>query len=367
GTEYRADFFVNAVGGLHQPAYPDVPGRAEFRGQTTHTGIWDDTIDLRDQRVAVIGSAASAVQLVPAIADLAKSVTVFQRTPNYLVPKGNYAYSERQKRRFRRWPWTQRAHRWWFYWRNETIFSLLFKPGRWTAPIVERYLRWELRRAVPDPELHAKIAPNYRAGCKRILVDSDYYGALTREDVALVCDPIDEITPEGPRCDDHVYPADVLVYATGFEIWDRRWVGKIYGRDGLSLADATGDAPRTHLGMSLPRFPNFFALLGPNTGLGHSSVVWMMECQVRYIRRLIVEMREASLELLEPREDLVDRAYAHLQQRLSKSVWATGGCRSWYRNEAGEIIALWPGHTYEYWWKTRRPNLSDYMFIRESS
>jgi cation diffusion facilitator CzcD-associated flavoprotein CzcO len=197
------------------------------------------------------------------------------------------------------------------------------------------------------------------------LVDSDYYGALQRDDVELVCTPIDEITSAGVRCGDDTYAADVLVFATGFEIWDQRWMGKIYGRGGVSLADATGDAPRTYLGMSLPKFPNFFVLLGPNTGLGHSSVVWMMECQVRYIRRLIDAMNGAALPVLEPRADVIDRQYIDMQRRLAKMVWATGGCKSWYQAESGEIVALWPGHTYEYWWKTRRPRLDDYIFTRE--
>ncbi len=365
GSQLRAQHLVNAAGGLHRPSYPDIPGRERFEGITAHTGAWDSSLDLRGKRVAVVGSAASAVQLVPAVAAHARSVTVFQRTPNFVVSRDNYAYSEAQKRRFRRWPWIQRAHRWWFYWRNEAIFSLLFQPGRVTPPAVERYLRWKMRRAVDDPVLRAKVTPPYRAGCKRILVDSDYYAALQRDNVDLVCAPIEEITPEGLRCGHDTYAADVLVFATGFEIWDQRWVGKIYGRDGLSLADATGDAPRTYLGMSIPHFPNLFALLGPNTGLGHSSVVWMMECQVRYIRRLIMAMRREQLPALEPREDVVDREYLALQRRLAKMVWVTGGCKSWYQAESGEIVALWPGHTYEYWWKTRRPRLEHYLATRE--
>lgn len=356
---YEAEVYVSAVGALHEPKYPDLPGRDAFDGAAFHTARWDASVDLRGKRVGVIGNAGSAVQLVPHVAEQAERLYVFQRTAHWILPKADYPYPAWLRRMFRALPLLLLLYRWFIWARLEVLYLLTFSKGSLGSGYLRRLTRQHLHAAVDDPALRETLTPRYQPGCKRILLTNDYYPALARENVELVTDPLRRIDPAGPVGEARDYPVDVLIYATGFDplAWGQL---EVYGREGRHLGSEWGQSPGAHLGMTVPGYPNYFLLLGPNTGLGHNSVMWMVECQVNYVVQCLQALRRSSGSTLEVREEALERYYAEISEQLGRSVWST--CQSWYRNEDG-IFALWPGTTTRYWWRTRRPNLHrDFKF-----
>jgi cation diffusion facilitator CzcD-associated flavoprotein CzcO len=352
---------MTAMGPLHQPNVPALPGTESFAGPRFHSAEWDHGVDLAGKRVAVIGTGASAIQFVPQVAKTAAQVTVFQRTPPWVMAKPDRPITARQQRLFASLPGLQRAYRWLIYWEAEAAIVTFTHP-RLTG-LGERMARAHIANQIPDPELRAKVTPDYRMGCKRVLLANDYYPALAQPNVDLVNGPLSRVTEKGVvGADGTEYPADVIVYGTGFHVTDAFSRADITGANGRSLARLWQEGPEAYLGLTVAGFPNFFLLLGPNSGLGHNSMIFMIESQVRYVIR--------CLDLIDRRGPVAvgDRAQARfnkrLQRRLAGTVWTAGGCTSWYLDSSGVNRALWPGSTVGYWWRTRRPAAGDFETVR---
>ncbi|MDP9152043.1 MAG: NAD(P)/FAD-dependent oxidoreductase [Myxococcota bacterium] len=363
----RARALVSAPGGLSRPAYPDIPGLASFQGKTMHSARWDDDYRLEGKRVAVIGTGASAVQIVPSIAPRVERLHVFQRTPPWVVPKGDRPIAPRTRWLFRRVPLLQSLVRASIYSRNE-LLGMGFVADSRLMWLPHRVALLHLRRSVPDPVLRARLTPDYVIGCKRILPTDDYYPALQRPNVELVTDPIREITPRGVVTQEgtgsaHERPVDALVLATGFQAAEGKPI-PLRGRDGRELGAVwRGGGAEAYLGTTVAGFPNAFFIVGPNTGLGHTSMVIMIESQVSYILACLRYMSRHGVKLVDVRPDVQARYNGRLQARLAKAVWSTGRCKSWYTTRKGKNTTLYPGFTFEFRFLTRRFDPGDYHLV----
>jgi cation diffusion facilitator CzcD-associated flavoprotein CzcO len=358
GTEYSADVLICAVGQLSRPRLPDIPGRESFRGPSFHSAQWDHSAELSGRRVAVIGTGASAIQFVPAIAPEVKRLTVFQRTAPWVLRRTDREYRPVHHALFRYVPGLRLAQRLWVW-----CFLEFFALGLADLPVLRRVVtllcRKSLEHDVADPELRAKLTPDYPVLCKRVLFSNEYYPALTLPTVDVETTPIDRIVPEGVRtADGVVHPADVIVYGTGFKGSEFLWPIRILGRGGRDLADAWSGGARAYLGMTVPQFPNMFLLYGPNTNLGIGSIIYMIECQARYIRKALTHLTAHPGRLLEVKPSVAKAFDDHTQHRLERTPWTA--CSSWYRNAAGRITNNWPGTVTAYRLRTRTLNLADY-------
>jgi cation diffusion facilitator CzcD-associated flavoprotein CzcO len=358
GDVYEASSVVSAAGALHIPKFPEIAGAASFAGPAFHSSHWDRSIDLTGQRVAVIGTGASAIQFVPRIAPTAAKLSVFQRTPPWIHPRADVAISPRVQRMLATVPGSARGLRDLIYWTLE-LRALGFAVSPKLMAPMQAMARRHLAKQVPDPDLRAALTPDYTIGCKRILLSSDYYPALQLPQVSLVTSPITAITGQGVVCDDGLHEADVLIYATGFRVIDSATELNVTGRGGRKLAEAWQDGVEAYRGITVAGFPNFYMLLGPNTGLGHTSVVFMIESQIKHVLSCMRLAR--SGEVVEVRERALRQYNDGLQRRLGKAVWSAGGCRSWYQDDTGINRALWPGFSFEYWARTRRARRGAYQ------
>ncbi len=360
GSELTPKAVVSGVGALHVPAIPSIPGAERFAGTAFHSAQWDHRCDLKGKRVAVIGTGASAIQFVPKVAEEASSLRVFQRTPPWIQPKPDFALPRWARGTFRHVPGAQRAFRNTIYWALESRAAGFTINPKLMAP-QEKLARLHLARQVPDPDLRAKLTPDYTIGCKRILLSSDYYPALAQPHVDVVTEGIREITPTGLVTADGVaHDVDVIIYGTGFKVTDALAEQRIIGRNGQKIQDAWADGIEAHHGTTIAGFPNLFMLLGPNTGLGHNSVVFMIESQVQHVLSCLRLLSEEKADAIEVRPGAQRRFNDHLQRRLGKAVWSEGGCKSWYLDDSGANRTLWPGFTFEYWARTRRARRGDY-------
>ena len=355
-------FLVSATGPLSDPMIPDIPGLATFTGAVFHSATWDHDCDLAGRDVAVIGTGASAIQFVPQVQPLADRVTVFQRTPAWIMPRHDRQISRPERWLFRHVPVTQRIARAAIYcWRESYALGFVKHPAIMRA--AQAAVLRHLRRQVPDPELRAKVTPSYLMGCKRILLSDDYYPALAQPNVSLVTEAIKEIRAESVLTGDGVaHHADALIFGTGFHVTDFPFAHRVFGTDGVSLASSWSARPAwtAFRGTTTAGFPNLFTLTGPNTGLGHNSQVFMIEAQVRYVRGALAHARRHGIDRIEVRP-AAQAAYDRMVRRkMRKTVWLTGGCTSWYLDADGRNIALWPGFTWAYAWRTRRFDPASY-------
>jgi cation diffusion facilitator CzcD-associated flavoprotein CzcO len=344
GETLTADFLVAAVGQLSRPVVPDLPGRDTFAGPAFHSAQWDHDVDLTGKRVAVIGTGASAIQFVPGIQPVVGHLTVFQRSAPYVVPKPDIAYSRTRRRIYGRLPRTQA------FGRNLTwvLSEQLNRSLTGTAPmkkLMEAGWHAMLRTQVRDPRLRAKLKPDYPIGCKRLLFSNDWYPTLVKPNVDVVTHGIVEVLPDGVRSDDGtVYPADVIIYGTGFAATEFLAPMKLQGAGGVSLDEVWAHGARAYLGICVPGFPNLGLVYGPNTNLGGSSIINMMESQSGFIRKLVAQVRDGGSIAVRP--DVEEQFDGEVQRRLADSVW--GGCASWYRDPGGRITTNWPGTVAEY-------------------
>ncbi len=358
---WRPRAVVSAAGALHLPAYPDIPGAGRFAGSEFHSARWDHSVDLAGKRVAVIGTGASAIQFVPEIAKQAAQLTVFQRTPPWIHPRPDAPIPARMRTAFRKAPATARALRDAIYMGLELRALGFAISPKLMAPL-EMVARRHLASQVTDPALRARLTPDYTIGCKRILLSSDYYPALQRPNVALVTEGITGITEAGvTTADGEEHKADVIIYATGFRVIESVTSLNVTGRDGRKLQPGTLEAYR---GITAAGFPNLFLLLGPNTGQGHTSAVFMIETQIQHILSCLRLVARDKADAIEVSEDAQRRYNDALQRRLRRAVWSEGGCRSWYLDAEGVNRTLWPGFTFEYWARTRRARPRDYALLR---
>ncbi|WP_443686085.1 flavin-containing monooxygenase [Nonomuraea cavernae] len=362
GETLRPHAVVSGIGALHIPSFPEIAGRERFAGPAFHSAAWDHSVDLTGKRVAVIGTGASAIQFVPQIASRAAKLTVFQRTPPWIHPKPDFAIPRRMRRALRL-PGAARTLRHALYWLLESR-ALGFTVDPRLMKVHETLARRHLESQVPDPELRRKLTPGYTIGCKRILISSDYYPALTRGNVDLVTDEIAEIREHSIiDATGAEHEVDVIVYGTGFKVIESLQDQRIVGRNGVKIQEAWQDGIETYYGISTAGFPNLFFLLGPNTGLGHNSVVFMIESQIRYVMdclRLLSRTRARALDVRPERQREFGR---RLLERLDPLVWNSGGCDSWYLDEQGVNRTIWPGFTFEYWARTRKVKPDAYELI----
>jgi cyclohexanone monooxygenase len=361
GQTYHARLLISAIGGLSRPLVPDLPGLQRFEGEVFHSQQWPDGLDLRDKRVAVIGGGASAIQFVPRIAGQAAQLDLYQRTPQWILPKPDQVIA----------PWKRRLFRWLPPLRLLRRFSyFLLLESRLPAFNWSNRLTWlhrrkamaHLKRQIRDPALREALTPDYAMGCKRVLMSNDFYPALDRRDVTVSTGPVGAIRPDGVVDASGVFrPADVLILATGFQATRPVPEGLIFGRDGRDLADAWAKGPSAYKGSSVHGFPNFFTLLGPNTALGHNSVLLMIEAQIRYVLGAVRSIRggERTLEVRAERQQDWNR---QLDRTLQRSVWSQGGCASWYLHPvSGRNTTLWPDFTFRFARQTSRFDRDAYI------
>lgn len=363
GSTATFDVLVPACGQLSIPIRPSIPGAETFAGHQFHSAQWDHDHDLRGQRVAVIGTGASAVQFVPPVADRAAHLDVFQRTPNYMLPRRNLGYPAPVRAAIRWVPGLQAARRAGMLLMMETMVKGL-KGDR----VIEGALRvtsWALlHRHVRDRELRRKLTPDFAYGCKRVLFSSYYYPALTREHVDLVTEPIAEITPTGVVTADRAeHPADTIIWGTGFDSQAFVAPMQVTGAGGQTLDEAWEGGAHAFFGLTVPGFPNLFLLYGPNTNLGVGSIIVMLEAQARYIADAVARLRVVGAPAAWDVRPEVARAFdERTQAHLSTSVWTR--CTNWYRNAAGRVVNNWPGYMFEYVRATKRLDPRHYVLLR---
>ncbi|MCC5954306.1 MAG: NAD(P)/FAD-dependent oxidoreductase [Acidimicrobiia bacterium] len=360
GEVATADIVVSALGQLNRPIAPELPGLEHFAGTVFHSARWDHDHDLAGERVAVIGNGASAVQFVPEIAERTTHLTVFQRSPYWMLPRRNTRYSHQSRRAFAVVPGLEPLYRASIYLRIEGLFAAFKRPG-WVARRLTDLSRKFMESEIDDPELRRMLTPDFPLGCKRVLFSSDYYPTLARPDVDLVDSPITHVTPDAIVCADGTeVPVDTIILATGFAATSFLAPLEITGRGGRRLADTWVDGAEAHLGMAVSGFPNLFMLYGPNTNLGHNSILLMVERQVDYLVGLIGAMATTGVRWVDVRPEVMATYNKELADELSTTVW-DAGCSSWYKTDSGRITTNWPGYTFEYWWRTAAVDLDEYQ------
>jgi cation diffusion facilitator CzcD-associated flavoprotein CzcO len=358
-----ANVLIGAAGALSEPATPKLPGIERFEGPAFHSAKWDHGAELAGRSVAVVGTGASAIQFVPEIQPKVSRLHVFQRTPPWILPRRNQDIGEGAQALFRALPSVQLFARSQIYAVTE-IMGLGFRHPKLMAPL-EKLARSYLEKTITDPVLRAKLTPNYKLGCKRILFSNRYLKALTQPNVDVVTDGIQEVRARSiVTKDGREHAVDAIIFGTGFHVTDLPFGKFVRGRGGLTLDETWRGSPQAHLGTSVTGFPNFFLLLGPNTGLGHTSVVYMIESQIAHIVSALRYMREHRLGAVEPRPEAQAAFIADVDRRLAGTVWNTGGCSSWYMDRTGRNSTLWPDATWRFRKRVETFNASEYLLAK---
>jgi cation diffusion facilitator CzcD-associated flavoprotein CzcO len=363
GEVIEAQALVSACGQLNRPAYPKLPGLERFRGEAFHSARWRHDLDLSGKRVAVIGTGASAIQFVPQIQPKVASLSLFQRSAAYVLAKPDRRYRPWEIALKQRWPLWQRVDRLLQYLHHEGR-AVAFIRFPWLMRLFRHSFTRHLRRQMPDAGKRAQLQPDYPMGCKRILISNDYFPALAQANVEIVDSAIREVREHSlVTADGREHPCDVLIYGTGFTATDFLAPMRIRGLDGVDLNQAWKDGAEAYKGISVSGFPNLFLLYGPNTNLGHNSILYMLESQYAYVLGCLRALRKQRLRYLDLRPR-VQRSYnAALQQATRRTIWAQG-CDSWYQTATGKHTNNWPGFTFTYRLMTRTPELADYDCVR---
>ena len=360
---FRARVLVSAGGALSEPATPQLPGLAGFAGTTFHSARWDHGHDLSGERVAVIGTGASAVQFVPQIAGRVSRLYVHQRTPAWVIPRRDRRFRPLERWLFRHVPLVQKVAREAIYWGRETNLILFAKAPR-LARIGERIGRRHLAAQVADPALRRRLTPRFTFGCKRVLISNDYYPALQRANVELVDAPIAEVRPHCVvTADGRERDVDTIIFATGFHVTDVAVADRIVNGAGQSLAEHWRDGMTALRGSTVAGFPNLFLIVGPNTGLGHTSMIFMIEAHAHYVADAIRQLMTSELSSIQPRRSAEANYNVGLQRQLAPTVWNAGGCRSWYLDAREHNTTLWPDFTFRFRRQTRRVDLDEYDVV----
>ncbi|WP_248730564.1 NAD(P)/FAD-dependent oxidoreductase [Pseudomonas sp. MWU13-2517] len=361
GRHISARVLISGMGGLSRPALPDIPGLESFKGTRFHSQQWDHEYSLRGKRVAVIGTGASAIQFVPQIASQVAHLDLFQRTPPWIMPKPDRDISRVERWAFKHLPFTQRLVRGAFYWALEGRVVGFAQHPRLMKMVQKIALR-HLHKQVTRPSLRKILTPDYTIGCKRVLISNDYYPALSRSNVEVVTHSVLRIEADGVVTSDGIkHPADCLIFGTGFQATDPLPRDCIIGRNGIDLMDTWRDGAHAYKGTTVPGYPNLFLIVGPNTGLGHNSMILMIEAQVTYILDALKQMQRHRIATVDI-QPAVEEAYnRQLQDKLKRTIWNTGGCQSWYLDpRTGKNTTLWPGSTWRFRQVTRQFALKDY-------
>lgn len=365
GNEWlRAPFLVMGLGPLNIVSHPDIPGLERFAGARFHSAEWDHSVELTGKRVGVIGTGASSIQFVPHLQAQAAALTLFQRTPPWVVPRMDRAFTRAEHWALRRIPGALPALRGLIYGFHELRALGFIKSKLNLMGGVEAIAKWHMRRAIKDPVLRRKLTPDYRLGCKRVLVSDDYYPALAKSNVAVETARIREIVAEGVVTEDgRLHPLDVLVTATGFAVENPVRSMRITGRNGLDLAARWDRGFEAFKGTMVSGFPNLFYLIGPNTGLGHNSMVYMIESQVRFVMDAMRRVRETGAAAIDVRPEAEAAFNREMQSKSAETVWTTG-CASWYLDGSGRNTTLWPGFTFTFRHRLKRADLAEFELIR---
>lgn len=360
-TQVICEHFVLATGPLHVPSIPDFPGLDAFQGKVMHSSQWDHGYDLAGKNVVSIGTGASAIQYVPEVAKEAGDLTVVQRTPGWIIPRDERAYSGLSKRMFRLFPALRKLHRARLYWSNESRVLPIFNPrlARLLEPFVKAFIRFQVK----DKATARQLTPSYILGCKRIMISNRYYPTFNRDNVSLVTEGVKEIRKNSIVFTDGTEkPMDCLILGTGFVVDPRIYMKNfpVTGLGGRRLQDDWADISQAYLGINVSGYPNMHQLVGPNTGLGHNSIIFMIECQADYVVEGIRKLDERGGGYLDVKPAVQERFNEKIQKAMNGTVWQQGGCSSWYQQADGRNAALWPHSTARYWLYTRRFNLADY-------
>ncbi|MHB2241819.1 flavin-containing monooxygenase [Pseudomonas monsensis] len=359
---FHAQFLINATGPLSQPVIPQIPGQERFQGKTFHTNNWDHDYDYRGKRVAIVGSGASAAQVIPAIAPDVAQLHVFQRTPHWVLPRADRLFGPLQRWLLGVKP-AYKLLRWLIYWQFETRV-IAFKYSRPAIRMVQRQALRLLERQVRDPALRKKLTPDFTIGCKRVLLSNTYYPALTRPNVTLHTreQSITSLDERGINTQDgqHI-EVDLIIWSTGYDATDGVISYPVSGKNAVQLRDVWAQYPRAYLGTSLPDFPNLFIVTGPNTGIGHTSALFIIESQMNYILDCIRTVQAKGLRSIEVRPE-AERTYTEMIHReMERTVWKSGGCHSWYQSKSGHVIAMFPGFSFSYHRLTRALKPADHI------
>lgn len=358
--EYEFELLVSATGPLSAPSIPDLPGLDAFDGPVFHSAQWDHSADLAGKRVAVIGTGASAIQFVPELQKVVGELKLFQRTPPWLLPRPEYNTSALRRTLFRRFPVLQRAARTALYWSHET-YVIGFTRQAAVMRVPQLLAKRHLKQQIKDPVLREKVTPRFTIGCKRILLSDNYYPALAQPNVEVIASGVQAI--EGNTVvasDGERREVDAIVLGTGFHVTDLPIADHVRGTGGATLTEAWAGSMQGYRGATVPGFPNFFFVLGPNTGLGHSSMIYMVEASVQYVMDAIEQMDRHGIAQVDVRPERFRKWNAGIQRRMPQTVWVKGGCASWYMDEHGRNTTLWPDFTFRFRALTSRFDLESY-------
>lgn len=363
GEVVTARVVISGVGGLVDPAYPKIPGLDEFTGAKFHTARWNHDYDLTGKRVAVIGTGASAIQVVPSIAPLVERLLVFQRTPAWIMPKHDRFYRASTQHFLARHPLLLNLSRYSKYLLSEVFGPMVFLDSKRLSAVGERVSLHHLGASVRNREVRAKLRPTFQFGCKRVLISDDYWPTFDRENVDLITDGVSEIRGDKIRtADGQEYPVDAIVLATGFKLGLANAPFPVYGRGGRSLDEAWKGGAVAYKGMAVSGFPNWFILMGPNTGPGHTSVLVYTEAQIQYALQAIHELRSRRLKYVDVKQDVQDQYNRQIQGRMKYMTWGSG-CQSWYLSPDGSNHSLFPGFASEYVVRARKFKPSEYEIV----
>lgn len=363
GNTYIARHFVIANGPLHVPAIPTIKGLDTFKGKVFHSAQWDHSYDLKGKDVVSIGTGGSAIQYVPEIASDVKQLYVFQRTPAWVIPRDERKYLAIEKQVFEKLPLLRKLHRARLYWTNESRAWPIFNPA--LAKTLQNLAKLFIRLQVKDPEIAKKLTPDYTIGCKRVLISNKYYPAFNRKNVELVTDGIQEIREHSIVTRDGVErPADCIILGTGFVVDPRIYMKHfaLTGVGGRDLRDDWKDGAEAYYGVTVSGYPNMYQLVGPNSGLGHNSILFMIESQANYIVQCMKLLKSRKADYMDVKADVQRQFNDELQGEFKDTVWSTG-CQSWYQQEGGKNVAIWPSSTWKFWLKTLKVDASAYAFV----
>lgn len=359
-----AQYVIFASGPLHVPQIPHIQGIENFKGKVFHSAQWDHQYDLNNKRVASIGTGGSAIQYIPEIAPQCKELYVLQRSAAWIIPRDERRYLDLEQTLFKKMDWVRKLHRSRLYWSNESRLLPSLSPV--VVKYVQKLAHAFIRLQVKDPKIAEKLTPDYVMGCKRILVSNRYFPTFNRSNVHLITEGIDHLTEHSIKMKNgQEYPIDCLIFGTGFITDPRIYLKKFVcqGRNNVTLNDVWKDCAESFYGICTKQFPNFFQLLGPNTLLGHNSVIFIIESQVEYILQMMNLVEETNSQAIVIKDQVQDRFNQSIESMLKDSVWQSG-CVSWYQQENGKNFALWPTFTWKYWLQTKTVNPNDFELLR---
>ncbi len=362
--KFKTKFLIAATGGLNIPSYPDFKGIENFEGETFHSARWKHNINLKGKNVAVIGSAASAIQFIPEIAPIVKNLELFQRTANWILPKPDRPFKPWERKLFKTIPFTHWLYREKLYWLKELRVIAFTKYPNLLKMVSQGTVKY-LTKTIKDPQKLKALIPNYTMGCKRILISNFYYKAIVRENVHMITDGVAQVNKNSiTTTAGKEIPVDVIIYSTGFKATNPYAAVKIVGSKGLLLSSVIAKKGISgHLGTTMTGFPNLFIMTGPNTGIGHTSLIHLIESQANYVMDGLKYIKKNGVKSFEVKEEAQNKFNEGLTKKMENTVWLKGGCESWYKDEFGRVPTLWPDFTFNFRKMTKHFDYKNYKIL----